>query len=393
MKNKILLPCQVLVAGSGIAGVAAAISASRAKAQTILIEEKNYPGGIAVSDRHRDICGLYPANRGIAEEIIADLKKLSPLNKFIKVGKISLFAFEPGNLELVLRKLLRQEKNLKILFNSQVSAVEIKGRRIESVRVISRHLNHHLNFKIKPKAVIDATGCGAVIKLSHDQYQLAPFKDRQLAGFQLEIGGINDSGNILGIKVPYYLALAVNDRKLPAYARFTNFTYGRVNQAGIIKLNLPADNTSAKIKQAKKYATILHAYLRKTMPEFKDSYISWIAPEIHQREGLRLKGKYTLTEKDILALKKFSKPAARGYWPLEFWHPKYGQQIKYLPENKFYEIPVDCLKSKNLENLFAAGRNISVTPQALASTRVTGTCIYLGEAAGKLAAAYSRAHS
>ena len=82
MKNK-KIACDVLVAGAGISGIAAAISASRSGAKTILIEEKSSPGGVAVYDRHWEICGLYPVNQGIARQIISSLKKLNHKNGFI----------------------------------------------------------------------------------------------------------------------------------------------------------------------------------------------------------------------------------------------------------------------------------------------------------------------
>ena len=130
--------------------------------------------------------------------------------------------------------------------------------------------------------------------------------------------------------------------------------------------------------------------MQKVLPEFKNSQIQWLTKEVHERQGRCLWGKQILTEKDILSAKKFPHAIAKGYWPIEFWHPQKGQQIKYLKTNQFYEIPLECLKSKNIINLFATGRCISVTPMALASTRVMGTCIYLGEAAGKAAALLSQ---
>lgn len=384
MKTK-PLACDVLVAGAGISGVAAAISASRCQAKTVLIEKSNFPGGIAVDCQHRYICGLYPKNTGIAKDLILGLQKLNSKNKFSCIGKLSVFSFQPENLELVLRKLLHQEKNLKVFYNHKVTAVEKKRDSIISLKAISRPLVSSLNFE--PKTVIDATGNGSIIKLSKAKYKLAALTSRQLAGFTFQVQGLMNASDLLAIKVPYCLSIAVKQKKLPAYFKFTNFIYDQTKNTGIIKLNLPAKNTFRPVQEAKKYAFLIHAYLRKVLPEFRNSQIQRFSSGIYEREGLRLDGEHTLTEQEVLNSRKFSDAIARGYWPIEFWHQKYGQKIKYLKTNKFYEISSGCLKSKNIMNLLATGRCISADPQALASSRVMGTCIYLGEAAGKAAAA------
>ena len=66
---------------------------------------------------------------------------------------------------------------------------------------------------------------------------------------------------------------------------------------------------------------------------------------------------------------------------------KEGTVYKYVKPGDYYEIPFRCLKARGFHNLLLAGRCISVTHEALGSTRVMGTCISLGEEAG-LAAAY-----
>jgi hypothetical protein len=384
MKTK-NVTCDVLVVGAGISGVAAAISASRGQAKTMLIEKNNFPGGIALDCRHQYICGLYPKNTGIAKDLISNLQKLNPKNRFIRIGKLSVFSFMPGDLKLILRKLTQKEKNLKVFYNCKVTEVKSKGNSIISLKTISKSLN------IKPKVVIDASGQGIVIKLSGAKYQLAPLASRQLAGFSFQVRGLIDKEDLLAIKVPYYLSIAVKQKKLPLYFKFTNFAYGQTKNSGMIKLNLPAKNTPRQAQEAKKYASLIHAYLRKVLPEFKKSHIHWVTSGIHEREGVRLDGEHILTEQEVLSARKFPNSIAKGYWPIELWHPKLGQKIEYLKANKFYEIPLGCLKSKNITNLFATGKCISATPQALASSRVMGTCIYLGEAAGRLAYRTGRA--
>ncbi len=381
MKSKNIF-CDLLVAGAGISGIAAAVAASRQGISTVLIEKNNFLGGLAVDCRHRYICGLYPKNTGIAGEIISSLRKLNPQNRFTTLGKLPVFYCRPQDLKTTLHKLIAQEKHLRVFYHSQITRVEKRGAVITSLQVQGK--SGRLNFA--PKTVIDATGSGCVIKLSKAKYRLTPLKTRPLAGFTFEITGIKDQNSLLPIKIPYLLAGAANRKKLPAYLKFTNFYYAQDRKSGTIKLNLPASNCFRGTAATKHYCTLVYSLLRKNLPEFKNSRISRISAMVHEREGLRLLGKHILTEKEVLGGKKFPSAAARGYWPIEFWGQKLGQRISYLKPGQFYEIPLNCLKSVNLHNLMATGKCLSATSRALASTRVMGTCIYLGEAAGNQAA-------
>jgi hypothetical protein len=215
------IACDVLVVGAGISGVAAAISASRGQAKIILIEKNSFPGGIAVDCQHRYLCGLYPKNTGIAQDIILGLQKLNPKNRFIRMGKLSVFSFGPENLALILHQLMQREKNLKVFYNCTITDVARKENSIISLKAISKPLNLSLN--LKPKVVIDATGNGAIIKLSKARYQLAPLTSRQLAGLTFQVRGLTAGSDLLAVKVPYYLSIAVKQKKLPAYFKFTNF--------------------------------------------------------------------------------------------------------------------------------------------------------------------------
>ena len=320
------LTCDVLIVGAGIAGVSAAISASRKGAKTILIEKNSYPGGTAIDCRLQQLCGLYPKNTGIAAEIISGLKKLNPKNKFIRLGKLEVFSFQPENLTNVLRQLTQKEKNLQIYYNATITEVKNTGQSIISLKMITPRQK----FKFTPKAVIDASGEGCIIKLSKAASLLAPKTRRQLAGFTFQVCKLRDSSGLLTLKVPYYLTLAAKQKEISPYLRFTNFTYLLRKNSGIIKLNLPAQSYLGQENTTKKYALLIHRHLQKVLPEFKNSQIQWLTKEVHERQGRCLWGKQILTEKDILSAKKFPHAIAKGYWPIEFWHPQKGQQIKYL---------------------------------------------------------------
>jgi len=131
----------------------------------------------------------------------------------------------------------------------------------------------------------------------------------------------------------------------------------------------------------------VHAVLAAHVPELAHSRI---IGRFHllDRDGVRLVGDWELDEASILEGRKFPNSVARNAWPMESWSSEGGPVYAYPPDHDYYGIPRRCLHSSAVPNLFATGRCISASRPALSSTRPMGTCIALGEAAGKLAAIY-----
>ncbi len=118
--------------------------------------------------------------------------------------------------------------------------------------------------------------------------------------------------------------------------------------------------------------------------------LDWIGFLPGKRESRRYIGDYILDQNDILNNRKFDDSVAYGGWwmddhPPEGFYSPHGGAI-FTPTPAPFEIPFRCLYSQNIENLFFAGRNISVTHTALSATRVMATCATLGQAVGTAAA-------
>lgn len=121
--------------------------------------------------------------------------------------------------------------------------------------------------------------------------------------------------------------------------------------------------------------------------------IEWIGFLPGKRESRRYIGAYVMNEKDILAGGKFDDVIAFGGWPMDDHNPAgFRSYLESNPASVLhpapspYGIPYRVLYSDDVENLFFAGRNISVTHAALSSTRVMATCALLGQAMGNAAA-------
>jgi hypothetical protein len=133
---------------------------------------------------------------------------------------------------------------------------------------------------------------------------------------------------------------------------------------------------------------IVWRILRDGVPALSESYIASGATDLHVRESRKVLGDYVLTEQDILERRRFDDCIAIGAWPVDI-HPTNGfvgvHPHKENPPEP-YEIPYRCLIPRGLDRLLVAGKPISTTHRAHGSTRVPGTSMATGHAAGVAAA-------
>lgn len=383
--------CDVLVIGGGIAGIGSAVAAAREGAHTILVEKNNFPGGTAVIALHRFICGLYlsgtsmprhPLNQGIAEELCAALKGLAPNKSPVRMGKVYVLPFRTEDLVSVFRSLSEREKQLEMLYQTRVISVCTDQQAITSVTLRDSDREFH----IIPRMIVDCSGDAAAVQLSGARYVSAPAHCCQLAGFSFRVKGLQHIEDMTAIRVPYALAKGVSEKKIPSYLKFTTFVRGDAADEGYCKLSIPPAAGADRDSHAKNNSLLVHYYLSQYLPEFANSYIAEMSPQVADREGIRLIGEYILTTDDVLNARKFHDGVVKNAWPVEIWDQEKGPRYQYLPPEEYYEIPLRCLKSKDMSNLYCAGRCISASREALGSARVMGTCLSSGEQAGRAAA-------
>jgi hypothetical protein len=122
--------------------------------------------------------------------------------------------------------------------------------------------------------------------------------------------------------------------------------------------------------------------------------LEWVGFLPGKRESRRYEGDVIMTQNDVRAEGKFEDLIAYGGWTMDDHHPGgmnwSGKPTIFHPAPSPFGIPYRSLYSRNVANLFCAGRNISVTHAALSATRVMATCAVLGQAAGTAAAIATR---
>jgi hypothetical protein len=123
--------------------------------------------------------------------------------------------------------------------------------------------------------------------------------------------------------------------------------------------------------------------------------LSWVAYVAGKRESRRLLGDVILKQQDIQGRREFPDAMVTTTWSIDLHYPDPkntehfpGEEFKTIcktPGIKPYPIPYRCFYSRNVENLFMAGRDISVTHVALGTVRVMRTCGMMGEVVGMAA--------
>lgn len=388
------IDADVLVCGGGCAGTAAALSAARNGARTLLVEKAPFAGGIITSvglpyfDGIADIATNRVVVRGIALELLAksgvcapDAREIRPHNPTIP----NTFEFKV----LLDRELQAQGGRLSVLFNSFVCDAGTSGGRITSVTVA----NKDGLVRIRPQVVIDCTGDADVAaRAGVPTEQNAEVQPLTL---HFRIGRVRNTPG-LGKLCREALVKAQEEGRLPHfYGPGVMFLFGN-EEIYVHGVRVPANPTDAQdLSRAEMQGradalAMFHAWKR-DVPAFADSYFLEAYPWIGVRESRRLLGQHVLTEEDVMRGRRFDDAIATGCWYLDL-HPNkttLGSANDFQPEKVQpapYDIPYRSLVPRQVENLLVAGRCHSATRGAHASTRVTVTAMALGEAAGCAAA-------
>ena len=387
----------VLVVGGGAAGVAAAVAAAGNGSKVTLLERNAYLGGKATAAEVGTVCGLYAFSRserseyivkGFAKDFADALQKKSgtiPLhnNEGLHYLPYDIEAFKNICLQFLF------ENNVALHLNSVLDKINISNNNIGSVSIKT----NDLPIQCSVKSVVDCSGDAAISHsaglaiISSDHYQAAA------QVFSLE--NVNEENEArLGMILMKTLRSAIDEKKLPDFYDRVYIIQGSLkNNSVSLKLGIPVSvtyqpgNLEEINRSANDFVQSLTDFLVKNVPVFKDAVINHIAPEPGIRVGARSMGKYILTEEDILSCRKFDDAIANGSWPIEEWEQHKRVKMRYFSHDDFYQVPAGCLRSKSIQNLFMAGRNISATDAAIASARVMGICLQTGYAAGFLAAA------
>ena len=383
--------CDVLVVGAGPAGVAAAISAARAGAKTLLVESLGRVGGISTSGMMSHFTGT--VGNKLYHEILARAAQKNTFN----TGELTT-RIDPENLTLTYLEMLTECGAQLLLYTTFCEAVMDENR-------ITGAIFHSKDgfILINAKVVIDASGDGDVAYKCGAEYILGREEDGKMqpATLMFKIGGVDDAR---AVYPPSFETLISTERgELQALARELlphpagHVLLYRSTIPGIVTVNMTnvtdidgtraEDLTRAELVTRAQIPEII-AFLREYVPGYENCYLIGAASLIVVRETRHFIGERTLTRDDIANAVQYDDFVVYdAHFNFDVHNitgaglDKTGCQHKFT-QKKGYTIPYGCLIPKNIEGLLLAGRCISGTHMAHSSYRAMPICVGMGEGAG-----------
>ena len=406
--------CDVLVCGGGVSGFAAAVSAARNGAKTILIESGGFLGGTATKGLVAPFMTCYDATgenriiKGLYSELEQRLLEMngaiSPahchggdsFSGYRTKGHIGVMPFDYEAIKIVLEQMCL-ESGVTLLYHTNLLDCETKDGSI--TRVYASDSTNIVS--IEAKMFVDTTGtallahkAGAKTMRGNDDGVL------QTSSMFFVISGVDKKqldeymNTHQEMRERFFMDLLEQGKKDGTFPCGTrklrifelpdgNFV---VNMAQIDEPINELDGeviTKSEIEQRLQIQKIV-TFLKKNIVGLKNIKLHSTASDIGIRESRRIVGKTVFCFDDIRQCKKFDDRIAVCANSIDI-HKK--DQVSYTAHSGGnYYIPLSCLISDNISNLLTAGKSLSADRYAFAAVRVMPPCIAMGEAAGITAA-------
>ena len=391
------ISADLCVIGGGLAGISAAIAAAREGIKVALIHERPVLGGNASSEIRMWICGAQGENNretGILEEIQLENLYRNPTKNYY-LWDVLLYDF------------VRREKNIELILNAACNAADCEqgdfadGRSVRIKSVTAYQLTTQRFIEVEAKYFADCSGDSILAPLTGAEFRIgreaaSEFSedtdrekpDSMVMGMSCLIQGRETDKKVDFIAPDFTTKLSdedVKNRPMDPYRTVENFWYlelgGNRDTIG---------DTEELRDELVPLALGAWDYIKNSGNCNADNWeLEFLGFLPGKRESRRMVGEYIITQPDITGGKIFEDTVAFGGWPIDDHFPA-GYYHKGRPNTNFktpapYTLPYRALYSKNVENLFFAGRNISMTHTAMSSVRVMATCSLLGQAVGTAA--------
>ena len=395
----------VLVAGGGPAGVAAAETAARFGMKTLLIDDHGFLGGQAVAGYSGTICGMFYNSDNAADEgpkqcvygwtekFYEAMKARDGVTEPQLYGKTYLIPHDPQIWKEVAETLVLSA-GAKILYHVTITGVIMDDDVFKGVVINTK--NGYA--QILAKRIIDATGDADVIYRAGLEYTLGDHGSIQNPTMIFRLAGVN----ITRFK-EYWGEDTISPDKISAKIQEANKLGGGLPRAkvwvyhttrpGELFMNVTAiygedgralnvldpDDHSEAERVARKQVRAYERFFRENIPGCENSYVNDFSSEVGIRQTRSIVGVKTLHNDDVANATKYPDGIARCPWPIELHNAEKPYMFWLIDD--YYEIPYGALVPAVGENLIVAGRDLSAEHQALASSRVTAQCFQYGHAA------------
>ncbi len=394
------LTTDLVVAGGGLAGVCAAISAARAGSRVTLIQDRPVLGGNASSEvrlwalgatSHMGNNNRWSREGGVIDEIMLDNMQIN------RHGNALIF-------DALLLDKVAAENNITLLLNTALYQVNKKGsQRIKSVDAFCSQNSTH--YHIEAPLFCDATGDGIMAFNAGASFRMGA---ESKAEFGELMAPDEASQDLLGHSLFFYSkrldhpvsytkpAFAYSHEDIAAIPRCKEINgtdsgckFWWLEFGGIMDTIYQSENIKWELW---KIVYGIWDYIKNSgnFDDVENLTLEWVGTVPGKRESRRFEGEYMMIQQDIVEQRQFDDAVSFGGWAIDL-HPVKGIYSDKPACSQFhskgvYQIPYRCFISKDIENLFLAGRIISASHIAFGSTRVMITCAHGGQAVGEAAA-------
>ncbi|MDF3077568.1 MAG: FAD-dependent oxidoreductase [Sphingobacteriaceae bacterium] len=392
--KEVILQAQLVIVGGGMAGTCAAIAAAREGLEVVLVQDRPVLGGNASSEVRLWILGATSSmgnnNRwsregGVLNEILIENMYRNPDGNAILLDTI------------ILEK-VKEERNITLLLNTAAYEV-IKSSPDHIESVIAFCSQNSTKYILQAPYFCDASGDGIVAFQAGAAFRMgAESKEEFDEGFAPDL----EYGELLGHSIYFY------SKDMGRPVTFTAPSYALKEVSDIVKYRsydiddhgcklwwleyggrLDTVHQTEEIKwELWKVIYGIWDYVKNSgkYPEAENLTLEWVGAIPGKRESRRFEGDYMLSQKDVIEQREHFDAVSYGGWALDL-HPADGVFSDRPGCNQWhskgiYQIPLRCLYSKNIKNLWLAGRIISTSHVAFGSSRVMATSAYSAQVIG-----------
>lgn len=388
-----ILRFDYVVIGGGMAGISAAVSAARLGCRVALVHDRPVLGGNNSSEVRVHLGGRigegrYPRVGDLVKEIGPDRGgNAAPADFYEDDKKLSV---------------VKAEKNIHLLMPYHAVSVEHDSDMITAVIAQDTYTGRQV--RLEAPLFADCTGDGTIGYKAGAAFMTGR-EDKEYFGESIAPEMADTS--VMGASVQWYSDSVKNNKKIV----FPEFSYGLdINDSNCENvfrsewtwetgMDFDQVRDSERIRD---YGLLVvysnwswlknHSAHKK---DFANKYLSWVEYVAGKRESRRLVGDYILHEDDILKNVRHEDASFTTTWSIDL-HQVDKKNSSHFPNEPFksvtkhiniypYSVPYRCLYSKNIHNLFMAGRDISVSHVALGTVRVMRTTAQMGEVTGMAA--------
>ena len=381
----------LVVVGGGMAGSSAAVSAARLGLSVALIQNRPLLGGNHSSEVRVHLGGdrnrpPYPNLGNLVNEIASSKRgNAQPAENYQDEKKL---------------KVVRGEKNVKLFLNTHVFKVEKQNDRITAV--IGKNIETSKELRFAAPLFADCTGDGTIGYLAGADWRMGR-EGKDETGESLAPAKADKM--TMGTSVQWYSVKADSPSAFPDCPWAVQFneqscqkvTHGEWDWETGMNRDQIADfeyirDYALRVNYGN-WAFLKNKHVNKA--KYANRKLGWVAYVGGKRESRRLLGDLILKEQHITDEITYDDSFVTATWTIDLHYPQ-PANTKHFPGAEFrsiakhvrnspYAIPYRCFYSRNVDNLFMAGRNISVTHVALGTVRVMGTTGMMGELVGMAA--------